>query len=33
MFLKKLRAEMKAAAERLDFEAAIKYRNQIKALS
>lgn len=33
LFLKKLRAEMKAAAERLDFEAAIKYRNQIKALS
>ncbi|MDP3941030.1 MAG: excinuclease ABC subunit UvrB [bacterium] len=33
MFLKKLRAEMKAAAERLDFEAAIKYRNQIKTLS
>lgn len=31
--LKMLRAEMKSAAERLDFEAAIKYRNQIKTLT
>lgn len=30
--IKKLRKEMKEAAERLDFEAAIKYRNQIKTL-
>lgn len=33
MMIKKLRAEMKHAAERLDFEAAIKLRNQIKTLS
>ncbi|MBI2442777.1 MAG: excinuclease ABC subunit UvrB [Candidatus Levybacteria bacterium] len=33
MFIRKLRAEMKAAAQRLDFEAAIKYRNQIKSLT
>lgn len=33
MMIKKLRVEMKHAAERLDFEAAIKFRNQIKTLS
>ena len=33
MMIKKLRAEMKNAAERLDFEVAIKLRNQIKTLT
>jgi len=32
MVLKKLRREMKEAAERLNFEAAIKFRNQIKSI-
>jgi excinuclease ABC subunit B len=33
VFIRKLRTAMKEAAERLDFEAAIKYRDQIKAIS
>ncbi|MBI4084409.1 MAG: excinuclease ABC subunit UvrB [Candidatus Levybacteria bacterium] len=32
MLIKKLRKEMKAAAERLDFESAVRFRDQIKAL-